>query len=96
MKLARCRHSDIIHWIPLVIYRRLAQTGPHSLAHSTACQRALLHSHRGLRCIRTNTQSKKRTKRFIVELESETHKIWSKVLEWIPNGMAETELRDTW
>ena len=22
--------------------------------------------------------------------------VWSKVFEWIPNGMAETELRDTW
>ena len=27
---------------------------------------------------------------------SETHKIQSKVFEWVPNGMAETELRDTW
>jgi len=22
--------------------------------------------------------------------------VWSKVFEWIPNGMTETELRDTW
>ena len=27
---------------------------------------------------------------------SETHKIQSKVFEWVPNGMVETELRDTW
>ena len=48
-----------------------------SLARSTARQRALLRSHRGLRHIQTNTQSRKRNKRFIVELESEIIKKWS-------------------
>ena len=50
-------------------------TGPHSLARSTARQRALLRIHRDLRRIQTNTQSRKRNKSFIVELESEIIKI---------------------
>ena len=60
-----------------VLRARGRGTGPHSLAHSTARQRALLHSHRGLRRKQTNTQSRKRNKGFIVELESEMIKIWS-------------------
>ena len=79
-----------------VLWVQSRGTGPCSSARSTARQRALLRSHCDLRRIQTNTQSRKRNKRFIVELESEIHKIWSKVFEWIPNGMAETELRDTW
>ena len=51
-------------------------TGPRSLAHSTARRRALLRSHRGLRRIQTNTQSRKRNNSFIVELESEIIKTW--------------------
>ena len=52
-------------------------TGPCSLARSTTRRRALLRSHRGLRRNQTNTQSRKRNKSFIVELESEIVKIWS-------------------
>ena len=52
------------------------RTGPHSLAHSTARQRALPRSHHDLRRVQTNTQSRKRNKSFTVELESETIKIW--------------------
>ena len=47
------------------------------IAHSTAHQRALLRSHRGLRHVQTNTQSRKRNKSFIIELESEIIKMWS-------------------
>ena len=50
-------------------------TDPRSPACSTARQRALLRSHRGLRRIQTDTQSRKRNKSFIVELESEIIKI---------------------
>ena len=60
-----------------VLWARGRETGPHSLARSTARQRALLRSHRGLRYAQTNTQSGKRNNRFIVELESEVNKIWS-------------------
>ena len=52
-------------------------TGPRSLVRSTARQRALLRSHRGLRRKQTNTQSRKRNESFIVELEMEIIKIWS-------------------
>ena len=47
-------------------------TGPHSLA---ARLRALPRPHRDLRRIQTNTQSRKRNKGLIIELESETIKI---------------------
>ena len=50
--------------------------GPRSPARSTARRRALLRSHRGLRRIQTNTQSRKRNIGFIVEFDSETIKIW--------------------
>ena len=46
------------------------------LVRSTAHRRALLRSHRDLRRIQTSTQSRKRNKSFIIELESETIKIW--------------------
>ena len=59
-----------------VLRVRSRGTGPRSLARSTARRRFLPHSHRDLRCIQTNTQSRKRNKSFIVELESETIKIW--------------------
>ena len=55
------------------------KAGPHSRARSTARQRALLHSHRGLRHAQTNTQSRKGNKSFIVELESGMIKIQSSV-----------------
>ena len=51
-------------------------TGPRSLARSTARRQVLLRSHRDLRRIQTSTQSRKRNKSFIIELESETIKIW--------------------
>ena len=60
-----------------VLRARGRGTGPRSLAYSTARQRALLHSQRGLRRIQTNTQSRKRNNSFIVELELEIIKIWS-------------------
>ena len=50
-------------------------TGPHSLARSTARRRDLPRSHRDLRPIQTNTQSRKRNKGFVIELESGTIKI---------------------
>ena len=59
-----------------VLRARGRRTGPRSLARSTARRRALLHSHRDLRRIQTNTQSRKRNKSFIVELDSETIKVW--------------------
>ena len=60
-----------------VLQARGHGTGPHSRARSTARQRALLRSHRGLRYEQTNTQSGPRNKSFIVELESEIIRIWS-------------------
>ena len=60
-----------------VLQIRGRRTGPRSLARSTARRRALLRSHRDLRRIHTNTESGKRNKSFIVELESEIIKIWS-------------------
>ena len=60
-----------------VLWARGRGTGPHSLARSTTRQRALLRSHRGLRHVQINTQSRKRNKSFIVELESEIVKRWS-------------------
>ena len=60
-----------------VLRARSRGTGPRSPARSTARQRALLRSHRDLRRKQTNTQSRKRNKSFIVELESEIIKIWS-------------------
>ena len=60
-----------------VLRARGRGTGPRSLARRTARRRALLRSHRSLRRIQTNTQSRKRNKSFIVELESEIIKIWS-------------------
>ena len=59
-----------------VLRARGRRTGPRSLARSTARQWALLRSHRGLRRKQTNTQSRKRNKSFIVELESKIIKIW--------------------
>ena len=64
-----------------VLRARGHRTGPRSLACSTARQRALLHSHHGLRHVQTNTQSRKEIKVFIVELESEIIKIWSSEYE---------------
>ena len=43
---------------------------------STARRRVLPRSHRDLQRIQTNTQSRKRNKSFIAELDSETIKIW--------------------
>ena len=60
-----------------VLRARGRGTGPRSLAHSTARQRALLRSHRDLRRKQTNTQSRKRNESFIVELKSEIIKMWS-------------------
>ena len=45
-----------------VLRARGRGTGLRSRAHSTARQRALLHSHRGLRRIQTYTQSRKEIK----------------------------------
>ena len=56
-------------WSNTVLRARGHGTGPRSLARSTVRQRALLHSHRGLRRKQTNTQSRKRNESFIVELE---------------------------
>ena len=50
-------------------------TGPRSLAHSTARQRILPRSHCHLRLTQASTQSRKRNKDFIVELELKTIKI---------------------
>ena len=50
-------------------------TGPRSLARSTARRQALPRSHRDLRRTQTSTQSRKRNKSFIAELDSETIKI---------------------
>ena len=60
-----------------VLRARGRGSGPRSRANSTARQRALLRSHRGLRHAQTNTQSRKRNKSFIIELESEVIKLWS-------------------
>ena len=59
-----------------VLWARGRGTDPHSPTHNIAHRRALLRSHRGLRRIQASTQSGKRNKSFIVELESETVKIW--------------------
>ena len=56
-----------------VLQDRGRGTSPRS--HATRL-RALPRPHRDLRRIQTNTQSRKRNKGFIVELESETIKIW--------------------
>ena len=60
-----------------VLRARGRKGGPCSWARSTARQRALIRSHRGLRHAQTNTQSRKGNKSFIVELESEMIKIRS-------------------
>ena len=60
-----------------VLRARGRKTGPYSLARRTARRRALLRSQRDLRGIQTSTQSRKRNKSFIVELESEILKISS-------------------
>ena len=59
-----------------VLRARGRGTGPRSLAHSTARRWVLPRSHRDLRRVQTNTLPRKRNKSFIVELESETIKIW--------------------
>ena len=51
-------------------------TDPRSLVCSTARRWVLPRSHRDLRRVQTNTQSRKRNKSFIIELELETIKIW--------------------
>src|SRR6185312_17344466 len=75
-----------------VLRARGRGTSPHSRARSTARPRALLRSHRGLRHIQTNTQSRKRNKSFIVELESEKIKMWrpEQYFRLFLNGMANT------
>ena len=60
-----------------ILQARGREAGPRSWARSTARQRALLRSHRGLRHAQTNTQSRKGNKSFIVELESGMIKIQS-------------------
>ena len=57
-------------------YRSLARSTYHSLARSTARRRVLPSLHRDLRRTQASTQSRKRNKGFIAELESETIKIW--------------------
>ena len=59
-----------------VLRARGCRTGPRSLARSTSRRRALLRSHRDLRRIQISTQSRKRNKSYIVELDSETNKVW--------------------
>ena len=55
-----------------VLRARGRGTGPRSPAHSTARQRVLLRSLRGLQRTQTSTQSKQG---FVVELETGTHEI---------------------
>ena len=62
--------------IEVLLRVRCRGTGPRSLARSTARRRVLPRSHRDLRRIQTNTQLRKTIKGFIVELKSETIKIW--------------------
>ena len=51
-------------------------TGPRSLARSTVRRRVLPRSHRDLRHIQASTHLGRRNKGFLVEVESETIKIW--------------------
>ena len=62
--------------IEVLLRVRGRRTSPRSLARSTARRRVLPRSHRDLRRIQTNTQSRKRNESFIAELDSETIKIW--------------------
>ena len=59
-----------------VLRARGRGTGPRSPAHSTARWRVLLRSLHDLQRIQASTQSKHRKQRFVVELETRTHKIW--------------------
>ena len=73
-------------------------TGPRSLACSTARRRALPRSHRVLRRIQTNTQSRKEIK--VLSLSSNRKQLrygdMSNIFGRFPNGMAKTMLERVW
>ena len=81
-----------------ILRARGRNTGPHSLAHSTARRWALLRSHCDLRRIQSSTQSRKEIK--ALSLSSNRKQLRygdrSKIFRWFPNGMARTMLGMAW